>query len=82
MLMLWARRTILDIELPLLSQYLQQLENEETVDVDLLTQHETLYKEGLVELEKLTKLFVKAHDEIKKQIREKLKEELRNKEEL
>lgn len=78
MLMLWARRTILDIELPLLGQYIEQLESEDTVDVDLLTQHEKLLKDGLKELDQMTKLFVKAHDDIKKEIKEKLKEELRN----
>lgn len=78
MLMLWARRTILDIELPLLAQYLDQLESEETLDMDLIAQHEKFIKEGTKELEQMTKLFVKAHDDIKKEIREKIKEELRN----
>ena len=65
MLLLWTRRTILEIEQPILQQYVKELEANETVELDLFE----LYVKRLEQLEQelgiVTKTFEKAQAEVK-----------------
>lgn len=64
MLLLWARRTILEIESPILDNYLKSLEDNETVDIDLIevyTKRNTQLKE---EIELVNKTFNKVQEDV------------------
>lgn len=65
MLLLWTRRTILEIEQPILQKYVKELEANETVELDLLE----LYVKRLEQLEEelaiVEKTFDKAQAEVK-----------------
>lgn len=64
MLLLWARRTILEIELPVLQKYLVSLEENDTVEMDLLE----VYQKRLVQLTEEIKLISETFDKAQEDV--------------
>lgn len=61
MLLLWSRRAILELELPKLEEYVLSLENNDTVELDLLEFYQKRLEQGTTEFEMVKKTF----DEVK-----------------
>lgn len=59
LLLVWARRILLEIELPELEKYLKELESQEILDVDLIDIYEDRLKLGIKEYD----IVMKAYDE-------------------
>lgn len=74
LLLLWSRGAILDIELPKLEEYVVSLENNDTVEMDLLEHYQKRLEQGADERKMVKKNFEEVQRHVKEAVAEIKKE--------